>query len=356
MNITNMTRFGRSFSVIEIPYSLKLLIQELQTANIQMRIITEDNISQIENMSYSKNIEKLLMKPGATFVDVRASVNKTLGRDKGVLETPESMPSPESPDYPSTSPAYNPTTPESPQYPQTSPAYNPMTPESLSYEPSSPPYNPMAQESPPFNPTTPDESPPFNPTTPDESPPMSGGEREFDVGEIVYLRGGKKADTPYNVIKRGDKFLTIESMDPSNYEDDAIQVVLPFELFKQDEFNRAIQYDPFSKPLLQAPVRAISEQPGNGYPPGIVVAPVIKIVNGPDNSIHDEPENHSSEKDPFSVPVIRTLRGGNEAAAPLQIEKQQETHQPKAHDTAASSSGGGGFIDFAKNFIIKKMG
>lgn len=76
MNIIHMTRFGRSFSVIEIPYSLKLLIQELQTINMQMRIITEDNISQIENMSYSKNIEKLMMIPGATLLDVRADIQK----------------------------------------------------------------------------------------------------------------------------------------------------------------------------------------------------------------------------------------------------------------------------------------
>jgi predicted RNA-binding protein (virulence factor B family) len=38
---------------------MKLLIQELQTMNVQMRIITEENIEQLENMSYSKNIEKL---------------------------------------------------------------------------------------------------------------------------------------------------------------------------------------------------------------------------------------------------------------------------------------------------------
>jgi hypothetical protein len=358
MNITNMTRFGRSFSVIEIPYSFKLLIQELQTANMQMRIITEDNISQIENMSYSKNIEKLMMKPGATFHDVRASVDKTLGDDKGVLETPESIPSPKSPAYPPESPpyapAYNPMTPESPpyapgspQYPQTSPAYNPMTPESPPYTPSSPPYNPMAQEFPPFNPTTPDESPPQMET-------MTGGEREFEIGEIVYLRGGRKSDSPYSVIKKGDKFLTIESMDPSNYEDDTIQVVLPFELLKQDEFINTQQNDLFSKPLLQAPVRENTsrEQPVNGYP-GIIVAPVIKIVNGPDNSIHDEQETHtqSSGKDPFSVPVIRPIYGGTEESQKPLVEK---TEQPQIN--ASENSTGGGIFDFAKNFIIKKMG
>jgi DNA-directed RNA polymerase II subunit RPB2 len=53
--------YGRSFSIVRIPYSLKLLIQELQAMNVQMRIITEDNIDQLTNLSYgSKNIHKLL--------------------------------------------------------------------------------------------------------------------------------------------------------------------------------------------------------------------------------------------------------------------------------------------------------
>jgi DNA-directed RNA polymerase II subunit RPB2 len=47
--LVNVTRFGRSFSVVQIPYSLKLLIQELQTMNCVMRVITEDNIDQIES-------------------------------------------------------------------------------------------------------------------------------------------------------------------------------------------------------------------------------------------------------------------------------------------------------------------
>ena len=55
------SKFGRSFSVLRIPYALKLLIQELQVLNVQMRIITEENVDQLLNLSYqSRNIEKLL--------------------------------------------------------------------------------------------------------------------------------------------------------------------------------------------------------------------------------------------------------------------------------------------------------
>jgi len=59
--INSISKFGRSFSIVRIPYALKLLIQELQVMNVQMRIITEDNIDQLLNLSYqSNNINKLL--------------------------------------------------------------------------------------------------------------------------------------------------------------------------------------------------------------------------------------------------------------------------------------------------------
>jgi len=60
MNIENVSKYGRSFSILRIPYAFKLLIQELQTMNIQMRLITEDNIDQLTSMSFSDNIEKVL--------------------------------------------------------------------------------------------------------------------------------------------------------------------------------------------------------------------------------------------------------------------------------------------------------
>jgi hypothetical protein len=59
MNIENISKYGRSFSVVRIPYAFKLLIQELQSMNIQMRVITEENIDQLTSMSFSDNIKKL---------------------------------------------------------------------------------------------------------------------------------------------------------------------------------------------------------------------------------------------------------------------------------------------------------
>jgi DNA-directed RNA polymerase II subunit RPB2 len=59
-NIKNLSRFGRSFSIIKVPYAFNLLMQELQAMNVQMRIITDENVDQLLSMSYSDNINKLL--------------------------------------------------------------------------------------------------------------------------------------------------------------------------------------------------------------------------------------------------------------------------------------------------------
>ena len=69
LNIENISRFGRSFSILRIPYALKLLIQELQAMNIQLRIITDENVEQLTSMGYSDNIIKLQPAEGATSED-----------------------------------------------------------------------------------------------------------------------------------------------------------------------------------------------------------------------------------------------------------------------------------------------
>ena len=76
--LVNITRFGRSFSVVQIPYSFKLLIQELQTMNCVMRIITEDNINQIESMSFSNNYK--LLSGEKSFASIDTSLMKGGGK------------------------------------------------------------------------------------------------------------------------------------------------------------------------------------------------------------------------------------------------------------------------------------
>ena len=46
-----ITKYGKDFSIVNIPYSFKLLMQELTAMNVQMRLITADNIDQVTSMS-----------------------------------------------------------------------------------------------------------------------------------------------------------------------------------------------------------------------------------------------------------------------------------------------------------------
>lgn len=224
MNIKTLTRFGRSFSLLKIPYSFKLLIQELLVLNVQMRLITDENVDQLMNMSYSTNINKLLHDPAE---DLSKVINKyvsmikssTSKNDEGVDEdyqpgegwddkaaTPMSDVSPtspeipvESPEYPSVlpptpasdSPEFQPPASDSPLYAPTSPEYAPTSPDypppaqnqSPLYQPTSPDYPPPA--TPEYQPTTPDYPPPatpeYQPTTPDYPPPPSDENKQLNA-------------------------------------------------------------------------------------------------------------------------------------------------------------------------------
>jgi hypothetical protein len=176
LNIQNISRFGRDFSIVRVPYALKLLIHELQTMNIQMRIITEDNVDQIMNMSYSDNINKLIKSGDHKYLssilynkyrDVlskqKDSGPKTykslLGKETSSTNTSSSVP------YADVSPAFEPENGEkySDSYNPNTPRFSPHTPEEL------PPSK--------FEPYSPDEPPPpnFEPHSPDEPPPPLQG-------------------------------------------------------------------------------------------------------------------------------------------------------------------------------------
>jgi DNA-directed RNA polymerase II subunit RPB2 len=145
-SIMNLTRFGRSFSILRIPYAFKLLMQELLTMNVQMRIITDDNVDQLLSMSYSDNINKLMKSDkNATDIikDINLYINKKLQervKDDIVVDTPE-IPEPVNVESQQESPPYAPdSTPqqynqEQQQYNQESPPYAPdSTPQQYNQE------------------------------------------------------------------------------------------------------------------------------------------------------------------------------------------------------------------------------
>ena len=347
MRIENVTKFGRDFSIVSVPYSLKLLLQELQTTNVQMRIITEDNIQQLENMSFSKNIQKLLHDSTATPETIITDIKLKLRGTEVPGRTPVSpafIPvSPESPPYAPVSPAYN---PESPPYAPGSPAYNPESPP---YAPGSPAYNP---ESPPYNPAYNPESPPFapdfNPTTPDEAPPTVGGEPEYYVGEHVYLRGGKKANRLWNVRNVGSKFITIgtDDMDGIDNLDDSIQVVTPNEIYRPSEvvYNELSSQQPFQYDNMNSFQQPhISQEPSK-----LNFTPVINIVTGNDNKIDGvpaattEPTNHFVESYPVS------MDGGS--SKPIQHNESVPVKNVENNQQSDNNE-----IDFTKGLLIKKI-
>ena len=201
LSIINISKHGRDFSVVKVPYTFKLLIQELATMNVQMRVITDANIDQMTSMSYSNNINLLLHDPTITpkQINEKSEVlretkkpeqgEQRFGQDnRDYRAVPPPLQTygeyqPESPAYnpdglayQPESPAYNPDglayQPESPPYPP-GVAYEPKSPPyppGVAYEPKSPPYNPEGlvyqPESPPYAP----ESPNYHPTTPSYKP------------------------------------------------------------------------------------------------------------------------------------------------------------------------------------------
>ena len=84
-DVVNVTRFGREFSIVRVPYAFKLLMQELRTMNIEMRIVTEDNVDQLTSLSFSDNYKKLTGSTEKNIVDIIKNY-KTKEKDYKNLE------------------------------------------------------------------------------------------------------------------------------------------------------------------------------------------------------------------------------------------------------------------------------
>lgn len=175
-SIMNLSRFGRSFSVLRVPYAFKLLMQELQIMNVQMHIITEENVDQLLSMSFSNNINKLMKNDGDAAVVVKEINQNIEKRLKEVSRAPLNIPEPV----------------VEIETPPTAPASSPIMVPPIMIPPAAP--QPESGSSTPYNPNTPTpSSTPYNPNTPDGLGPAPVPPTE---SESVPLAPGTSESVP----------------------------------------------------------------------------------------------------------------------------------------------------------------
>jgi len=293
MHIENITRFGRNFSVISVPYSFKLLIQELQTINIQMRIITDDNIQQLENMTFSKNIEKLMqmekepekMSHHKKLEFVKDATNRALKEGKLEEQTDEwNM------KYGDIlSPA------ESPQsYGMEEPRKYPNLPKY--YENS---------DTPDYQSPGSDAATPWGPESPSNEL-VEGGTKEYEVGELVFLRGDPESPRLWKIVEVGPNIVTIHlhkttADDSEPIDRSEIKVVQKQDLIKpkqivyadRDKSNMDPSFTDMSvlePPMIIPSQMMVPGQPMGDIPPNIHFAPVINVVGRDNTGVIDFPD------------------------------------------------------------------
>jgi DNA-directed RNA polymerase II subunit RPB2 len=362
MNIENVTKYGRNFSIICIPYSLKLLIQELQTINVQMRIITEDNIEQIENMSFSKNIEKLTQTAGIT---PKTVVNNILAavKESGKIAInikPESIAE-------LTPEIYYPEgiTPTSLEYPPYSPVYQETEEERAAYE------RAASNESSPYYPNTPLEEEPagrinmesgeatYLPRTPSMSPTeqeggggafanLSDAAQKFRQNEKVHYRGDLHPSRIWSIGHVGDKFIKIEPMTFEGLDaKDHIKIVTAFDIYPvADYMSNLPKLQMGGNGELQPSPYSSGEHYATGGMPSINFAPTIKVMNGGSDFSTEPIQAHQPQMGGTTInPIIESIpqMGGVTSSA------SKLSNEPDA-------AVGNGAIDFSKGGlkIVKK--
>ena len=215
VNNTTVQRHGTSFSIVRVPYSFKLLWQELQALNIAMYVITDENVDKLtrkpkenspaEMRKLGRELIKRLKATGDVQKRGQDARDDRYGAVRGYddsgaagRQTYQTAPyeyDPQSPgEYRPVSPAYEPT---SPTYEPTSPTFAPRSPtfapRSPAYEPTSPTFAPQSPAYEPTSPTFSPRSPTFSPRSPDGShktppllPPGWGSDIDPATDRVYY--------------------------------------------------------------------------------------------------------------------------------------------------------------------------
>ena len=369
MNVEHITKYGRSFSIVKVPYVFKLLMQELQAINVKMSIITEDNINQFDNMNFSKNISLLTHGYAVEPFEVINMTDRALknmpekksrkedevpGEDKKIIEEKLVVVSEPVPDY-----VYE------------EPGFYELKPGREYVE------NPDFYELKPGRPYI--ENPNY----------MEGGKSNniqdtLKIGDEVLFNGDNLRERIWKIININGNFSTISTDNSYNLEslEDMIRVVQTGDLKKiadlyplsQDIFNPIFNSGmingalPNGLPMMGgSPIGALpmgashmngsspmigelpmgpSSQMYGGAPPPIN----INLVNGNNNKT-TEPAIQADEKSEvmFSRPMIRGA-GNSNSNSNTNIEKSV-SFQDSAEQSNTLDSLGNGKV----NFIVKKI-
>ena len=345
VRVEKITKFGRDFSVVCVPYSFKLLLQELKTINVEMRVITEDNIEQLENLSYSKNIEKL------THVDKFISKNyiQEVNNDLLKANTSKDIITSESPASSPYRILENPlrANDDSMEYK----SYELDTNSPFGFPPTPLPSNPPAAEFPFFSPTSPDMPPPPR-TEPSQNTNdlLSEQAQQYNINDPVHLRGDTIPNRVWTVFSVGDRIITI---DTENLEGLASgenrKVITAAEIYPVGDYSFTPPVVP--NPQVPAMMGGYMQQPLNnvgpmmsGGMPAINFNPTFKIMNG-GSDFSTEPN------------VGETIDGG---AAPVNnifgLPQTPTTPQPlMSGGTTENKAEAAKPLDFS-SFLIKKLG
>jgi len=358
MNIENITRFGRDFSVVCVPYSFKLLMQELQTINVQMRIITEDNIDQLENMVFSKNISKLMKdeytpkmviqnimstltnetekrRENTSFVEnIVSSISEFVGLTPS---TPSEAPPDLTPSTPSEAPPD--LTPTSPQFPDVSPAYNP-SPEGEVSATGSPQYHPKSASV--------EEKDENETKGGDPTEYMSELASQYSMGDHVYYRGDPT--NIWTVTNIGDKFLRIET---DGQVADNLKIVSALDIYPAEyqnmpegAANNVFENQGFTQPQqMQQPNIAGGAMNAAGGVPYIHFSPTIKVTGGNDFS-SAPPSNEVMMTEQPALPQSMLTEN-------LLVKKVAQNDTVNNSTPPPPTTGDAKTIDFS-NFVIKK--
>jgi DNA-directed RNA polymerase II subunit RPB2 len=355
MKLQQVTQYGREFSLVKIPYVMKLFMQEMLAIGVQMRIITEDNIQQMENMAFSHNLE-LLMEPQIPTATPQVRVSKI--QPKEVIQmiqqktrSGKNFPmTPVSPaDATEEESTRSPYAPESPPYAPESPPY---APESPPYAPESPPYAP---ESPPYAP----ESPPYAPESPTfepNSPPA-----EFKKGDLIHFRGDTKPARLWEIQEIGKEFLSIRTDDMENLEaKDNVKIVTkgdiytpsteyPYQsggyIYPTAQNQYTANYATIGGGLYQ---QAPPPLPANPLPVNITIAP--KLVGGNDNS-----KTYQESSTAPSSEVEEKTKSSNSF---FNVKKSEDFGGGRVNDQAGNEYDdltSKSKIDFINQVVVKKM-